>query len=282
MILLERVDHVLAIRQTDHAMLAGFLAREWGNAAFARPELFESFCLAAREHDNGWAEWEMTPQLDPKTRLPYTFMSIPTEEHLALYQRGIERVVEVDPYAGLLVSMHCARLYDRVQATQPGFSAKYTKSGETRMVDEFLDYLKLRQMRIKSDLRTNRAMSGLVEEAALDRRARLLGVLDRLSLYFCLNSQEDTTMEAVPVDDRGREIDCEVRRQGVDVVSLDPYPFRRDALAVSILARRIPRRVYRDAEDFQKTLAGTPYFAVNFTVRTPRGAAFGNTQSAVA
>ena len=117
----------------------------------------------------------MTPQLDPKTRLPYTFMSIPTEEHVALYQRGIERVVKVDPYAGLLVSMHCAGLYDRARATLPGFSAKYIKSGESRMVSEFLDHLKLRQMRIKSDLRTNPAMSGLVEEASLDRRARLLG-----------------------------------------------------------------------------------------------------------
>ena len=37
MILLEHVDHVLVIRQTDHAVLAGFLAREWGNAVFARP-----------------------------------------------------------------------------------------------------------------------------------------------------------------------------------------------------------------------------------------------------
>jgi hypothetical protein len=282
MILLERVDHVLVIRQTDHAMLAGFLAHEWGNAAFARPELFESFCLATREHDNGWTEWEMTPQLDPKTRLPYTFMSIPTEEHLAIYRRGIERIVKVDPYAGLLVSMHCAGLYDRARATLPGFSAKYTKSGETRVVDEYLDYLKLRQMRIKSDLRLNRAMTGFGEEAALGRRARLLEVLDRLSLYFCLNSQEDTTMEAVPVDDGGGEIDCQVRRQGDDVVALDPYPFRRDAQAVSILARRVPRRVYRDAEDFQKTLAGAPYFAINFAVRTAGGTAFGVTESAVA
>ena len=99
------------IRQTDHALLSGFFAREWGNELFARPQLFDSFCLAVREHDNGWSEWELAPQIDPKTRLPYSFMSIPTAEHIALYQRGIDRIVTADRYAGLLVSMHCSGLY---------------------------------------------------------------------------------------------------------------------------------------------------------------------------
>ena len=161
MILQERIDHLLVIRQTDHALLSGFLAREWGNADFKRPELFESFCLAAREHDNGWGEWEQSPQLDPKTRLPYTFMSIPTEQHVALYDRGIERIIKVDPYAGLLVSMHCTGLYDRARATLPGFSAKYVKSADSRMVNEFLDRLKLQQLRLKSDLRANPATASL-------------------------------------------------------------------------------------------------------------------------
>jgi Protein of unknown function (DUF3891) len=124
MILQEQGDHLLVIRQTDHALLSGFLACEWGNDRFERPEQFESFCLAMREHDNGWGEWELVPKIDPKTRLPYSFMSIPTEEHRALYQRGIDRIVKVDRYAGLLVSMHCAGLYDRARATLPGFSAK--------------------------------------------------------------------------------------------------------------------------------------------------------------
>jgi hypothetical protein len=282
MILLERADHVLVIRQTDHAVLAGFLAREWGNATFARPELFQSFCLVAREHDNGWTEWEMKPQLDPKTRMPYTFMSIPTADHIAIYQRGIERIIKVDPYAGLLLSMHCAGLYDRARATLPGYSAKYTKSGESRMVSEFLDQLKLRQMRIKSEMRTNPAMAGLREEASLERRARLLEVLDRLSLYFCLGTQEDTTMEEVPVDDGGGEVDCEIRRESDEVVSISPWAFRKDALAISILARRVPKRMYHDADDFQSTLAGAPYFAINFCLRAAGDNAFGQTQSAVA
>jgi len=138
-------------------MLSGFFAHEWGNDLFQRPDLFESFCLAAREHDNGWCEWELAPEIDPKTRVPYTFMSVPTEEHVALYQRGLDRLAKVDRYAALLASLHCTGLYDRARATIPGYSAKYVKSTESQLVNEFLQRLKLQQLRLKVDLRTNPA-----------------------------------------------------------------------------------------------------------------------------
>ena len=90
MIIQEQGDHLILIRQTDHAMLSGFFARALGNKIFSRPEPFESFCLAATEHDNGWNEWELLPQIDPRTFTPYNFMSIPTEEHVALYQSALD------------------------------------------------------------------------------------------------------------------------------------------------------------------------------------------------
>ena len=89
-------------------------------------------------------------------------------------------------------------------------------------------------------------------------------------------------MEGVPVDNGGGDVDFEVRRESEGVVSMAPWPFRRDALAISILARRVPRRVYRDAEDFQQTLAGAAYFAINFSLRAVSGTEFGQTNSAVA
>jgi hypothetical protein len=280
MILQERGDQLLVIRQTDHAILSGFLAREWGNEVFKRPEPIESFCLAAGEHDNGWREWELEPVIDPKTRSPYSFMSIPTEEHIALYQRGIERVVKADRYAGLLVSMHCTGLYDRARATLPGFSAKYVKSNESHLVSDFLQRLKLQQLRLKVDVRVSPATKSFAEEKALEMNARLLEALDRLSLYFCLNSLGEATIDGVPMNDEGADVDWELRPDGENSVSLTPYPFRRSPLAVSILARRVPKRLYGDDLDFQKTLARTPYFAMNFTLGA--GGVLDQTGSAVA
>jgi Protein of unknown function (DUF3891) len=267
MIVQEQGDQLILIRQTDHAVLSGFFAREWGNDLFQRPEPFESLLLAASEHDNGWRDWELEPQIDPKTRLPYSFMSIPTDTHIDLYQRGIERVVKSDRYAGLLVSMHASGLYDRARATIPGFSAKYVKSTETELVSGFLQGLKLQQLRLKVDLRADAGRKEFVQDKPLEANARRLEALDRLSLYFCMSSTpHDATIDGVPVDDQGSEVDWELRPAGPNAVSLGPYPFRREPLQVSILTRRVPKRLYTNSLDFQKTLARAPYVAMNFTL----------------
>jgi hypothetical protein len=267
MIIQERGDHLILIRQTDHAVLSGYFARELGNEIFARSEPDESFRLAATEHDNGWNEWELQPHIDPVTFLPFTFMSLPTQQHMELYQRGIERIVKVDRYAGLLVSLHCAGLYDRTRATMPGFSAKYVKSQEAPLVTDFVQRLRLQQLRLKVDLRGDPATKNFSDENWLQANALRLEALDRLSLYFCLGPVEPATIDAVPSDYRGGEVDWDLQPEGNNAATLEPYPFRRDPLEISILARRIPRRRYADNLELQKVLAQAPYFGQKFTLR---------------
>lgn len=268
MIVQQQADPLIVIRQTDHAYLAGFFARELGNEAFPKPEPFSSFCLAAAEHDNGWQEWELAPGIDPKSFSPYTFMSVPTEEHVALYQRGIERVVKADLYAGLLVAGHCMELYDRAHATMPGYSAKYVKSEEQHTANDFVQRLRLQQLRLKVDLRSNPDFKPYTSENLLKANQARLEALDRLSLYFCLGSHNDIAIEAVPVGDDEREVDWELRSVGGNEFSLAPYPFRRDPLQFSILARRIPKMRYTDDADLQKALAFAPFFNISFTLRS--------------
>ena len=281
MIVQEQGDELILIRQTDHAMLSGFFAREWGSQLFHRPQPFESLRLAAAEHDNGWREWELQPKIDPRTRLPYSFMSLPTEEHMELYQRGIERVVKSDRYAGLLVSLHASGLYDRTHATIPGYSAKYVKATENDLVNTFLQNLKLQQLRLKVDLRADPAMRDFVQDKLLENNARRLEALDRLSLYFCMSSEpHDATIDSVPIDDHGSEVDWDLRADGPNSVSIGPYPFKREPLQFSILTRRVPKRLYSDSLDFQKTLAHAPYTALSFTLRA--GGALSSARFAVA
>jgi hypothetical protein len=194
-------------------------------------------------------------------------MSLPTQEHIDLYQRGIERVVKVDRYAGLLVSMHCIGLYDRTRATMPGFSAKYVKAQEAPVVNDFLQRLRLQQLRLKVDLRGDPATKDFADEKWLQANVLRLEALDRLSLYFCLGPREGATIDAVPADYRGAEVDWDLQPEGTDGATLEPYPFRRDPLEISILARRIPKRRYADDLDFQKALAQAPYFGQKFTLR---------------
>lgn len=267
-ILQQQSDPMIVIRQTDHAFLCGFFAREWGNSTFTRPEPFSSFCLAAAEHDNGWQEWELAPGVDQKTFMPYSFMTVPTEEHIALYQRGIERVVKVDLYAGLLVSIHCLSLYDRSRATMPGFSAKYVKAPEQHLTNDFVQRLRLQQLRLKVDLRNNPGTNAFVDDNLIQLNAQRLEALDRLSLYFCLGAAEDSSIEGVPVNDGGSETDWELRPGSGNQFTLYPYPFRRDPLEFAILARRIPKKRYVDEAEVQSVLAAAPFFNIPFVLRS--------------
>ena len=280
MILQEDGDSLILIRQTDHAVLAGFFAREWGNDLFPRPEPFASFCLAVAEHDNGWRDWELLPQVDPKSRLPYSFMSLPTETHMALYQRGIDRMIKADTYAGLLVSMHCQGLYDRTRATIPGYSAKYVKGAESELVSNFVNNLKLQNLRLKVELRADPARREFAVDKTVEANARRLEALDRLSLYFCMGTPHDAPIDGVPIDDHGSEVDWELRAHGNNIVSLAPYPFRREPLQISVLTRTVPKRLYVDNLDFQKTLGRTPYVAMKFTLHA--GGALSSARFAVA
>jgi len=267
LIIQQNTDPMVVIRQTDHAVLAGFFARECGNEAFTKPEPFASFCLAAAEHDNGWQEWELEPGVDPKAFAPYNFMSVPTEQHVQLYQRGIDRVVKTDLYAGLLVACHCSGLYDRAKATMPGYSAKYVRTHEQQHANDFVQRLRLQQMRLKVDLRNNPATRDFTDETRIKANSQRLDALDRLSLFFCLGAEHDTTIEGVPVNDGGEEVDWELRRAGRNDFALDPYPFRREPLEFAILARRIPKRRYLDDADLRNVLAGAAFYQIKYSLR---------------
>jgi hypothetical protein len=278
MILQQQNEPLVVIRQTDHAYLSGFFARELGNEAFQKPEPFNSFCLAAAEHDNGWQEWELAPGVDPKTFSAYSFMTIPLEEHIALYQRGIERAVKADLYAGLLVAGHCASLYDRAHATIPGYSAKYVKNHEQQMANDFVQRLRLQQLRLKVDLRSDPAMKPYTDEKLIKANQQRLDALDRLSLHFCMGGKNDIVIEGVPVDGQGGEVDWEVRSLGGQEYAVAPYPFRRDPLELAILARRIPKVRYTDDVELQEALVRAPFFNLKFTLRS--GAASETTYAA--
>jgi len=269
-----RGEDFLVIRQTDHAFLAGFFAKEWGNAKFVKPEPHASFCLAVAEHDNGWNDWELQPSLDPRTHLPYSFMSIPTERHIALYRRGIERLVRVDHYAALLAALHASDLYDRTRATMPGYSAKYVKATESQLVTDFVQQLRLQQLRLKVDLRANPGTKDFAEEHLIKANSARLETLDRLSLHFCMNAEHDALLDGVPVNDQGEDADVELHAEGNGVVTVAPYPFRRDPLEFSIMARRVPKRIYSGEPEFQKALSAAPYFPLKFSIRERRAATF--------
>ena len=104
------------IGQPAHAWVSGQLARAWGNDAFPAPVPREPFCLAAEQHDVGWADADLAPVAGPDGR-PLSFMQQPRLAHVAIWRGAARRLLAQSRYAALLVSLHGTSLYERVEAT---------------------------------------------------------------------------------------------------------------------------------------------------------------------
>ena len=112
-------DAVLCFGQPAHAWVAGQLAGAWGNGLFAEPRPRDEVVLAAMQHDLGMAAWDASPELNPETGWPMSFLEMPVETHLRLWTAAPRLALSQSRWVALLVALHGAHLYSG-RAGQPG------------------------------------------------------------------------------------------------------------------------------------------------------------------
>ena len=218
MIIREADDGLILIRQTEHARLCGLMASDWGASGFAAPAPLEPLVVAAREHDNGWKEWEDAPRLNRETNRPHTYIDIPIDQHLAIYRRGIARVLVHDPYAGVMVSLHGSLLYSRFRIDQAGAA-------------DFLSEQQAMRDRLIEQLAEDPRYADHCELETLMANRDLLFGWDALSLFLCHGEAWEKNLE-FPTG-RGPERTPVRVTQRDGRWQLDPFPFRAP-LAISI------------------------------------------------
>jgi hypothetical protein len=230
---------VLAIGQASHAWISGQLARAWGNHRFPRPEPWEEVCLAAEQHDVGWAEWDLEPSRDPATGLPYSFMELPLETHIELWTAAPGKLLAQSRYAALLVSMHGSRLYrrrerDRLSKRDADLVRAYL-SGQERLLHELVD-----------GLRADSATAAAADDAIVARNSQLIWIWDFISLLLCLawaprpvrdvpTVNRPVDLDIATADDRGR-------------LRLSPWPFAGEGMSVRCEGRRLEGSPQSDQE----------------------------------
>ncbi len=225
----------LLIPQTEHARICGTMARAWGGADFEPPRPLEPVVLAAAEHDNGWAEWEAAPRLNPETGRPYSYRDIPIDQHLEIYRRGIARAVDRDTYAGVLVSLHGSLLYERFRSGQPGAAT-------------FLQEQRDLRARLLDELRNDASTRPLIAPNVLETNRALIFGLDALSLFLCHGRPGSNRIE-FPADYAGERTALTLRRRDGDW-DLDPFPFDVTPLDLSVWARQLPAKRHPDRAAF--------------------------------
>lgn len=106
-------DLVLLITQPDHAHLAGTIMEHCVPLA-ALPRR-DAILHAIAEHDNGWAEEDAAPTVNPNTGTVVDFVSAPLSVRHAVWPRGVARLAD-DPWAAALVAQHALTVYDRFRS----------------------------------------------------------------------------------------------------------------------------------------------------------------------
>lgn len=266
--LIQREDGVLVVvRQTDHMAQVARIAEAWGNATFPAPEHREETIRAAALHDNGWRDWEEHPTLVPETGRPRNLTEVEPAVHAAFYRAGVERAVAIDPYTGLLVSMHATVLEAGVDGWNRQTLMPPTRDDLSEVERSFIAEQAAVQRRLRADLATSPRYGRSVAPARLWPAYLRLRAWDRLSLYFVYFGMGDGSLDHVPTAEG--EATVALRQIGPRSATADPWPFDRGAVAFPVVAVRVPDRRYDDGEEFLEVLAGTEPEVQEFTMRSP-------------
>ena len=251
----------LLVLQIDHSRVAGLVASHWGNKVFAHPQPYASVVIAAQEHDNGWWEWEMKPSTlnDQGYPLDYHDGSLKYlgKFRLDFYRDGVDRVVQRDPYAGLLVLMHGVGL---MNAGYGRFAYPPDRSADPRVRDYISDQEALR-VRLLDDLRRSEEFREFSTDEHVWTNYELMEVFDQMGQFLCnrypLNSGArrlgpSNTLNDVPVPVGPGKGNVTLKINVLDEkrAIVEPYPFDIDPLEVSFPARLVPIRKYQNQDDF--------------------------------
>jgi hypothetical protein len=257
-----RPDHLI-VGQPAHAWVSGQLARAWGNPGFPAPAPREPVCLAAEQHDVGWADADLAP-LPGAAGRPLSFVEYPRAEHVAIWRDAARRLLAQSRYAALLVSLHGTSLYERIDPD------RY----EPAVAEAIRAYL-------QGQRELQAALAAGLDPDEVDRNRRLILAWDRLSLALCHG--EGTTLQDVPGADGAATIHVEPASPAsgaaasvrddravppgatTTAFTLAPWPFAAGRIVVGCEARSLPGS-FPDPASLHAALAAAPWVPLRFAL----------------
>ena len=247
MIIRKNADSGLTlIGQTDHSRFVGQLAAHWGNDEFEAPKPYDSVVRAATFHDFGWLRYETSPLVNPESGEPYPFLQLPmTPQQLAAYQWSLDWMADIDPYSGLIVSMHRTGLWKGRYGTIKHPAGRYNLTKLSPDVQALIAHNEAWQEGQRATL----------DAKGVWTNYRLMQVWDLLGLYFgcqepCADYAEPVPTGYADADDEG--VRLTMTPAGERRVAFDPYPFDVRPCRVQLAYRTVARSSYEDVESFRK------------------------------
>lgn len=233
----------LLISQVDHARLAARVAEVWGHAPFATLTPRDEVLAGIEHHDDGWAAWERSPKVDPRSGRPLDFTEVTIDDWLPIWQSSIDAAAQFGPLPGCMVAGHFTALLHR-------FSSRWNQvPAYTQLATSF----RARQENATATwLRQWCVMHGAVPDQAEKTAARSITELqwfDWLSLWLCCGERS----AAVKFDTPSGPLT--ITPQPDRHMLLDPWPLTVPQFEVSAPGRQVAARPYLSADELAQAPA---------------------------
>ena len=259
----------LLFTQHDHALLAGRIAEQFGGGDFAKPspEAIQGIAL----HDCGWPLHDDRPTLNSRGEPLHVFES-PVWIGCQVWAASARRAANMEPYAGLLASIHGMHLATFVgqfhKSQRDVFELNKFQHDQAEFQQDLREALGLR-----TDIPVNHGLAKAGVDVREDRLRfdyHLLRAIDQVSLSLLCS---ETMFDAVELEPKPGDTPVKLRLERPEAfrVTLDPYPFGSSPLPFSTPCKRLAAVNYSDVEAFRNAYSNAAPEGVEVTVSSAAG-----------
>lgn len=266
-----RRDGMRLVRQHDHALMAGALARSWGAVGREGRPLPFRLVLATALHDLAWRELDAEPRYDADRGRPYGFDEHPLEPKLTAYRAGLNRVEEISPYAALLGSLHYASFLEGEGAS--GFLSSEQERRERLRAE--LERPPLREAGGPTPGGGEAGAPGPALERRTESDLAWLKFFDGLSIRLCLTAPGGVEDELPPWVDPDRPLEppeggerLRLAWEGPGTATLRPWPLAVP-VRLEVPVRELGARRYGDAAALRRAWRAAEERQWRLTLRPP-------------
>lgn len=264
------------IRQTDHARVAGVLARHFGAGVSGHIHPASADAAAATDlHDAGWDETDDAGLLS-RQGLPLDVFEIPSEIAFDTWWRSSTLTQTAGPRVQMLVSLHGLGL--------SAYSAAKMYTPREQLTADFLvrqfalNKYQHKELELQESLRPTLNLTatlptsfGLADsgsnpaEDVLRFELRILQAMDLLSLAICCSTTGAAGKEARAVvgtktgevhfhpSARAQNLYFNLRHEAE--LQVHPWPFSIDRIDIDVPFRPVPARPYASPEDLLEAIS---------------------------
>lgn len=247
-------DDWIIVKQSDHDDHSGYIAAHVQWERLWQPWDARLLTIAVAMHDTGSACWEDYPLINDKGE-PWTYWTIPADDHIDLHRRGVAEARRVHPYVALLISMHVVGIHRDRLHIDPAPNRWHMPEVDTPKVNAFVQ----EQRALQGELRAEMAACGAgpATDEALMNDFKLFEVIDILSTQFSASGLAEREMSYVP-DPSGEPYTLTLTRAGEWEFQVTPFPFVGERFECPCIGRRLSKRAYRDHDDFRQAWYAAP------------------------